>query len=87
MIGTWWWPLAFYVLDTSPVQGVRVQLVQVVEVVSSVATSEDVDLVFEAVSCVHVAWARWLPGELIVQPFELLEVQDVHVVSSEWALS
>ena len=81
VIGSRWWPGALDILHTSPVHGRCVQLVQIVEVVSPITTPEDVDLILKTVSSVHVAGARRLSSALVVQPFELLEVQDVHVVS------
>ena len=59
---------------------------QIVEVVPAVSTAEHVDLVFVRVGCMHVAWARGLTCELEVNPFEKLQIKNVHVICGEWAL-
>ena len=53
---------------------VRVQLVQVVQVVSTVTASEHVDFLLVGVSRVHVAGAWWLSVRLVVQPAQIVEI-------------
>lgn len=86
MVGSRWRSHAAHVLHVSPMQRRGIELVQIVEVVAPVSASEDVDLVLVAICRVHVAGTWWLACELIVQPFELLQVQDVHVVGSKGPL-
>jgi len=60
--------------------------VEVVQVVTAVATSEDVDFVLITVGRVHVARPGRLSCKLVVEPLELLQVKDVHIISCERAL-
>ena len=59
---------------------------QIIEVVPAVSTAEHVDLVFVGVSGMHVTRAWGLTCELEVNPFEKLQIKDMHVICGEWAL-
>lgn len=63
------------------------ELMQIIQIISSVSSSEHIYFVLKTVCSVHIARSRWLPCELIVQPLKLFEVQNVHVISCERTLS
>ena len=55
-------------------QSMSIQLMKIVEVVASITTTEHIDLVTIAISCMHVARTWWLTGEAIFEPHELVEI-------------
>lgn len=87
MIGSRRRPHAPNILYVSPVQSGGIQLMQIVEIVSAVSTSEHVNFVLIAVGSMHVARTWWLASIVVVEPFELLQIQDVHIVRCKWTLS
>lgn len=68
-------------------QTLRVQLMQIVQVVAAIASAEHVNLVLVAIGGMHVARAWWHARVLVREPLELLKIQDVHVVRCERSLS
>ena len=64
-----------------------VELVQVIEVISAIASSEDVDLIVVSISRVHVAGTRRLSCVSEVDPAHLNQVQDVHIIGGKGALT
>lgn len=87
MIRSGWWSFAFDLLHTSPMQCLCIQLMQVIQIVSTISSTENINLIFIAISRVHVAWAWWLTGKLVVEPFKFLEIKNVHIISCERSLS
>ena len=87
MVRAWRRPSSLYVLHAAPVQTLRVQLMQIVQVVAAIATTEDINLVLVAIGGMHVARAWRHAGVLVREPLELLEIQDVHVVRRKRSLS
>lgn len=65
----------------APMEGWSIQLVEIIKIVSSISTSEYVDLVFKTVSSVHVARTWRFSREVIVDPPHLLQVKNVHIIS------
>ena len=47
-------------------QSLSVELMQIIEIVTTIATSKYIDMVLIAISCMHVAWTWWLTGERVV---------------------
>ena len=87
MIGSRRRPHSTNVLDVSPVKSRCIELVQIVEVVSAISSSEHVNFVLIAVGRVHVARARWLAGKFVVEPLELLQVENMHIVGGKRPLT
>lgn len=87
MIGSWWRSHSTDVLNVSPVESRCIELVQIVQIISSISTSEHVNFVFVAVSCMHVARTRWLTCKFVVEPFELLKIENMHIICSKRSLT
>jgi len=64
-----------------------IELMQIIQIISAITSSEDIDFIFVAISCMHIAWTWWLASEFTVEPSELLQVQNVHIVGCERTLS
>lgn len=60
---------------------------QIVQIVTTISSPEDVYFVLVAVSGMHVARTWWLAGKFVVEPFELLQIEDMHVVSGKRPLA
>jgi len=86
VIGSWRWALASIVEYVSPVERISIEFVKIVEVVTSVSTSEQVNLILIGISGVHVARTWGLTSKLVVQPFELFKIQYMHIICSKWTL-
>jgi len=87
VVGSWRWSHSTNVLNVSPVEGRGIELVQIVQIVSAISSSEHVNFVLVAVRRVHVARTRWLACEFVVEPFELLQIEDMHVVRGKRPLT
>lgn len=87
VIGSWRRSHSTDVLNVSPVESRCIELVQIVEVVSTISSSEHVNFVLVAVSRVHVARARWLAGKFVVEPLKLLQVENMHIVGGKRPLT
>lgn len=68
-------------------EALSIELVQVVEVVAAIAATEHINLILVAVSSVHVAWTRRYARILVCEPLKFLEIQNMHVICSEWTLA
>ena len=60
---------------------------QVIKVISSVSSSEHINLIFVAIRSVHIARPGRHSCKLVVQPLKLLQIEDMHIISSEWPLA
>ena len=80
MVGSRGW-LAPLGSRSAPLEGLRIELIQIVKVVLAIATAEYVDLIVIAVSSVHIAGARWDPLGRELYPSIHLEIQNMHVIS------
>ena len=71
---------------TLPLEVDRVELMQIVQIVLPISSSEDIDATVIAISRVHVArsWRAALSVE--VKPLSVLQVKDVHVIGSQGSL-
>jgi hypothetical protein len=87
VVGSWRWSHSSNVLNVSPMKGRSIELVQIVQVVTTIASTEYVNFILVAVSGMHVARTRWLASKFVVEPFKLLQIEDVHIVSSKWPLT
>lgn len=87
VIGSWRWPHSTHVLYVPPMKSRGIELVQIIQVVSAVSSSEDVYFVLITIGGVHVAWTWWLSCKFVVEPLELLQIKDVHVVGGKWPLA
>jgi len=56
---------------------------EVIQIVATITSSENINLFVIAICGVHVAGARRCATGLEVQPSEVYEVQDVHVIRSQ----
>ena len=68
-------------------EGRGIKFMQVVKVVSSVATSKDIDLVLIAVGSVHITRTWRFTSMLIIKPLKLLQIENVHIVSRKRSLT
>ena len=87
MICSWRGSQPADVLHTPPMVSGSVKLMQVIEIVSTITSSENINLIFVAISSMHVARTWWFSCKLIIHPFEVLKIQHMHVICSEWTLS
>jgi len=73
------WSLSLDVLNILPVECVGIKHMEIIQVISTVTTSEHKDLVLIRVSSVHITWARWFSCIFEVQPLELFKIENMHV--------
>lgn len=69
-----------------PAKSVSVELVKVIQIVTTVSASEHVNGALVPISGVHVARARRVASRLIREPLKGVQVKHVQVVCSQWAL-
>lgn len=68
-------------------EGRGIKLMQIIEIVSSVATSKDIDLVLITVGSVHITRTWRFTSMLIIKPLKLLQIENVHIVSCKRSLT